>query len=133
MRLHQLKITRQLALLTGILLLLGADHSPQDNLEIPDLSRRINAFTIDLLKNQAASADAPANAIISPQSLFHGMAMSYIASGGDTRKELARALHFPDDNKPLLKELTHLRTKLKTRNPRRNAPFTPTTPQQGTA
>lgn len=38
--------------------------------------------------------------------------MSYIASDGDTRKELKNVFHFPDDNETLLNELTALRKQL---------------------
>lgn len=63
---------------------------------------------MDLLKQHSGGKDLPANTILSPQSIFHGLAMSYIASGGDTRKELARAFHFPEENGALLKEIKGL-------------------------
>jgi serpin B len=91
---------------------LGARSSPEADPEIPDISKRINAFTIDLLKYCAGVRNAPATTILSAQSIFHSLAMSYIASGGETRKELAEVFHFPDDNEELLKDLAKLRRQL---------------------
>ena len=96
----------------GLLLLLGAGPSAKIDPEIPDISRRINEFTMDLLKHDADSKNAPSNTILSPQSIFHGLAMSYIASGGETGKELADVCHFPDNKKLLLQSLTDLRKQL---------------------
>jgi len=92
--------------------LLGADRGGEADFPVPEISKRINAFSLDLLRQIAGATDAPANAILSPQSVFHGLAMSYIASGGETRKELAAALHFPDDNGKLLRDLSKLRGQL---------------------
>jgi serpin B len=39
--------------------------------------------------------------------------MSYIASGGDTRKELQQVFHFPEKNEELLKDLAALRKQLR--------------------
>ena len=38
--------------------------------------------------------------------------MSYVASGGETRNEFARVLHFPNDNQKLMKDLAGLRREL---------------------
>lgn len=78
--------------------------------EIPDLSKRINDFTLDLLTHAVSGSEG--NGILSPQGIFHGLAMSYVASGGDTREELAAAVHFPDDNDQLLKDLQALRKQI---------------------
>lgn len=89
---RQLVTTWRVALRVGVvLLLLGASASWETDSEAPGISRRINAFTLDLLKHRAANGNLPPNAILSPQSLFHGLAISYIASGGETRKELHQA------------------------------------------
>ena len=79
---------------------------------IPEISDHINAFTLDLLKHYADGAEANDNAILSPQSVYCGLAISYVASGGETRKELARVLHFPADDRKLMKELGDLRRQL---------------------
>lgn len=92
-----------------LLPLLGSMPAPRGGSDIPDISARINEFTVDLLKHSAQSTNAPDNTVLSAQSIFQGMAMSYIASGGETRKELAEVLHFPDDNDKLIEELSSLR------------------------
>ena len=61
-----------------------------------------------MLKRYAEGDKAEQNAILSPQGIFHGLAMSYVASGGQTRKELASVLHFPDDDQKLIKDLADL-------------------------
>lgn len=94
-----------------LLLFLGAGYQETD-LEIPDISKRINEFTIDLLKHNARAKDMPLNMILSPQSIFYGLAMSYVASEGETREELAQAFRFPDDNKQVLKDLADLHKQL---------------------
>ena len=90
----------------------GFRPAQSPNVKIPEISERINAFTLDLLKRYAQGDAAEQNAILSPQCIFHGLAMSYVASGGETRKELARTLHFPDDDQKLMKDLANLRRDL---------------------
>jgi serpin B len=99
-----------------LFLILGAERSSPTNPEpeLPDISARINAFTLALLRQHAATGDPPANAVLSAQSIFHGLAMTYVASGTDTRKELAEVLGFPDDNEQLLRDLACLRRQLQT-------------------
>lgn len=77
--------------------------------EIPDISKRINSFTMDWMRQCSKDPEASANTIVSPQSIFHCLAMSYIASGGNTRSELAQVLHYPTDNSVLVKDLASLR------------------------
>ena len=96
----------------SILVFPGAKSTPEHDTEIPEISRQINEFTLNLLKHNAGIPNAPANTILSPQSIFHGLAMSYIASGGNTRNELAGICHFPDDNRKLNKDLVDLRRQL---------------------
>jgi serine protease inhibitor len=96
----------------GLFLLLGASPPPPGGAEISELGKRINAFTFDVLRQSARGEDAASNAVLSPQSIYHGLAMNYIASGGETRKELAEACHFPEDNRELLEGLTELRGQL---------------------
>ncbi len=103
---------RAAAYTTAVLLLLGATPSRQSRTAAPGISKRINAFAIDLLKQCAGAESAPPNTILSPQSVFHGLAMGYVASGGRTRQQLARALHFPQDDARLLADLTSLRQQL---------------------
>ena len=113
MRLSPFKtVSRTLLIAAMLLMALGANSSDQIAIEIPDISQRINSFTMDLLKQYAGATNLPSNTILSPQSIFHGMAMSYVASGGDTRNELAKVFHFPKDNDALLKGLAGLRQQL---------------------
>jgi len=93
--------------------LLGAGPQTPGDAVIPDISNRINEFTFDLLRYHAATLQADENTILSPQSIFHGMAMSYVASGGETRKELARVFHYPDNDAKLMKDLTNIRLQLR--------------------
>ena len=85
MKTNQVKYLRTIVLLVllGVPLLQGIDS------DVPEFSKRINEFTADLLKYHVQSADAQKNIVISAQSIFHGLAMSYIASSGTTRQELA--------------------------------------------
>lgn len=96
----------------AVIVALGAGEPVVQPPEIPEVSRRINAFTFDLLHRHAARTNAPANAVLSAQSIYHGLAMSYVASGGKTRAELSRAVGFPLDHVGLLKDLKKLREDL---------------------
>jgi serpin B len=80
-----------------------------ESFEVPEYSARINEFTINLVKHYGYGSDAPKNTILSPQSIYHGLAMSYIASAGITRQEMAHVIHFPEDNEQLLEDLLNLR------------------------
>jgi len=113
MRASKLKTLCQPLLPVVVLVLLGASGEQENAPQIPDIGQRINSFTMDLLKHQAGAKDHPANTILSPQSIFHGMAMGFIASGGDTRKELAEVFHFPEKNEELIKDLAELRQQLR--------------------
>lgn len=114
MKASKLKTVCQPLLLVVVLILMGASGAQESTPKIPEISQRINSFTMDLLKQQVAAKEHPANIILSPQSIFHGLAMSYIASGGNTRKELAGVFHFPEKNEELLKDLAGLRKQLLT-------------------
>jgi len=96
-----------------VLVSLGASTSEKNDPTIPDISKRINAFTLDLLKHHAGVKEQPANTVLSPQSIFHGLAMSYIASGGDTREEMGKVIHLPKNSEELLKDLVGLRQQLR--------------------
>ncbi len=112
MRLSRFRALCKLMLPAVALFVLGASTPEKSDPAIPDISERVNAFTTDLLKHHARVKDLPANTVLSPQSVFHGLALGYIASGGDTRKELARVFHFPEKNEELLKDLADLRQQL---------------------
>ena len=110
MKLTQFKTPwRAFVLLAMMFMVLAADRSDKLDSQIPDISQRINTFTMELLKQHSGAKNIPANTILSPQSIFHGLAMSYIASAGETREELAKVVHFPKENGVLLKDLERLR------------------------
>ncbi len=102
------RLCRAVLLTVMLFMVLGAHRSSQMDSQVPDISQRINSFTLDLLKYHAEGKDFPENSILSPQSIFHGLALSYIASGGDTRKELGAVFHFPEKNEQLFKDLAGL-------------------------
>jgi serpin B len=77
---------------------------------VPALSGRINSFTFDFLKQEAAYGGQ--NEVVSPMSIFCGLAMSYVASGGDTRSALARVAHYPGNNETLVHDLAGLQREI---------------------
>lgn len=90
----------------------GETRKPRTAPEIPEMVQAINDFTFALLKLHVSNDNAPANEILSAQSVFHGLAISYIASGGATRAELASVFGFPDDDERLMADLAALRKQL---------------------
>jgi serpin B len=69
----------------------------------------INALATDLLK-QIAKSDA--NALFSPYSIQSGLAMAYAGADGVTRKEMAKVLHYPEDDAALHQSFAALRKTL---------------------
>jgi len=106
------KMYRTLLFTCLLLMVLGVDRGGEVTSEIPDVSQRINAFTIDLLRHLVGETGFQDNVIVSPQGIFHSLAISYVASAGETRKELGTVLHFPAENQDLLKDLAGLRQQL---------------------
>lgn len=110
------EVIRRLAVAVAALLpILGATsvEAPAVVAKVPELSREINTFTVAMLRQYAAQKDAGPNAVLSPQSAYHGLAMSYVASGGKTRQELADACRFPlADDAGFMKQLAALRQDL---------------------
>lgn len=99
-------------LIFTLFLLVDFNSANTDEYSISEISRNINAFTLDFLNN-LPKEKFQNNLIVSPQSVYHGLAMSYIASDGKTRKELAKAFHFSEDNEQLIEQLTNLRKQFK--------------------
>ncbi len=112
---------RGLALAAAVMMVTGVGTVEEMDARIPEASQRINAFTIEMLKHQARGGRVPENLICSPQSIYHGLAMSYVASGGRTRSELAKVLHFPEDDRVLLEDLGKLRKDLQRSGNRRGS------------
>lgn len=71
------------------------------------IAKDINAFTWKYVKRLAENP-VDDNGVISPQSIYHCLAMSYIASGGQTRRQLADVIGFPQSNTPLLDDMKKL-------------------------
>lgn len=107
----------KLYLLLFLLLLFGI--GARDDVEvaenIPDISNKINQFSFQYLKHACKEAGGK-NTILSPQSIYHCLAMSYVASGGNTRKELKDIIHFPGKNDELIKNLSELREQFRKAN-----------------
>ncbi len=77
-----------------------------------ETAQAINAFTFDFLR-QVPPELFEKNTVLSPQSIFHNYAMSFVGSAGKTREELAQAFHFPPDENLLLTQLTAIRAQVK--------------------
>src|ERR1041385_8090497 len=69
----------------------------------------INALGIDLL-HRTGKADE--NALISPYSIQSALAMTYAGADGATRDEMARALHYPEDEAEVHRSFKALRKAL---------------------
>ena len=76
----------------------GAESAPA--------SAAINALGLDLLRQTATPA---ANALLSPYSIQSALAMTYAGADGDTRAEMARVLHYPEDEAGLHRSFAALR------------------------
>jgi serpin B len=112
MKARKFALVGRCAMVVAAFLLLGAGTAELEQNHIPQTSQAINEFTLALLKRLAANNQVPANTILSAQSVYHGLVMSYIASGGDTRAELARVCGYPADNQRLVAELAAIRRQL---------------------
>jgi serpin B len=69
----------------------------------------VNALGLDLL---AKGGGANANALLSPYSIQCALAMTFAGAAGETRTEMARVLHYQEDEKALHKSFTHLQQAL---------------------
>ena len=61
-------------------------------------AQAINALAIDLL---AKGTEANTNALLSPYSIQTALAMTFAGAAADTRTQMAKALHYPDDETAL--------------------------------
>jgi serpin B len=57
-------------------------------------AQSVNALGLDLL---AKGTEADANALLSPYSIQSALAMTYAGAAGDTRTQMAKTLHYPED------------------------------------
>ena len=69
----------------------------------------INALGVDLLRQ---SVKPGANALLSPYSIQNALAMTYAGADGDTRTEMLRVLHYPDDDAEVHRSFAALRKSL---------------------
>jgi serpin B len=65
-----------------------------------------NQFAIDLHRQLATDDE---NICISPYSIQNALAMAFAGAAGETKTEMARALHFPDDTDAVLTSFAALR------------------------
>ena len=70
---------------------LGSGPARPKNVVIPEISNRVNAFTLDLLKHYADGADAKDNAILSPQSVFCGLAATRARTASEANPVFQKA------------------------------------------
>lgn len=68
-----------------------------------------NALGLELL---IKGTQPDANALLSPYSIQSALAMTYAGAAGDTRAEMARVLHYPEDEAALHASFAALRTRL---------------------
>lgn len=70
------RVLRRVAVGLAILLpLLGATSVEEPLAKVPELSRQINTFSVAMLRQYAGRRGGAPNAILSPQSVYHGLAM----------------------------------------------------------
>jgi serpin B len=76
-----------------------------------DVATATNQVGLDLYRQLAA--DSPdANLALSPYSIESALALAYAGADGQTRMEMARVLHFPQDDQPLQAAFASLRGSL---------------------
>ena len=69
----------------------------------------INALGIELLQRTGSPG---ANALLSPYSIQSALVMAYAGAEGDTRLQMAKVLHYPDDNAEVNNSFAALRKAL---------------------
>ena len=69
----------------------------------------VNALGLDLLTKGTGAGE---NALLSPYSIQAALAMTYAGAAGETRTQMAKALHFPADERVLDSSFAALRTAL---------------------
>lgn len=72
-------------------------------------AQAVNALGLDLL---AKGTDANANALLSPYSIQSALAMTYAGAAGETRTQMAKVLHYPEDETALHQSFTALQKAL---------------------
>src|SRR5882762_4342629 len=104
------RLLRAAQVLTAFLLTMGRFQS---SLGAPVTTEpgaaAVNALGIDLLK-KACRPDS--NALLSPYSIQTALAMAYAGADGVTREEMAKVLHYPNDEAALHQSFAALRKEL---------------------
>lgn len=72
-----------------------------------EIAKGINTFSWNYLK-ELGNGPIADNGVASPQSIYQCVGMSYIASGGGTRKQLAAVVGLPESNATLLADARKL-------------------------
>ena len=71
----------------------------------------VNALGVDLLAHVAKPNE---NALLSPYSIQSALAMTYAGAAGETKAEMAKVLHYPDDEAALHRSFADFRRELET-------------------
>ncbi len=69
-------------------------------------SNNANEFAIDIYKKLAQTSDN--NIFFSPTSISMALGMTYAGANGETKQQMAKALHFPTDDKNFHKQMGNL-------------------------
>ncbi len=104
-------VVRGICIAGVILFLVGAGQVEEESDFVWLVRPResINAFTLAFARQYGMQPRVADNVILSPQSLFHGLAMSYLGADGETREELRSVVGFPQDDAVLLDLLGSIR------------------------
>lgn len=110
---HTMKSPTSPAPLSLALLLAAAPAARSQDSALPAdhqlAAHTLNALGIDLLREGTSKWN---NALLSPYSLQTALAMAYAGADGETRREMAAVLHYPEDEAALHTSMARLRQAL---------------------
>lgn len=95
--------------MTAISCKLPAADGPAANPDPKIASTAVNALGLELLAKGTAANE---NALLSPYSLQSALAMTYAGAAGKTLAEMAKVLHYPEDEAALHRSFAEIRTRL---------------------
>src|SRR4029450_7284109 len=87
---------------------LGAQEGSEPVGALP-ATQAINATGLDLLRSGTTTG---ANALLSPYSIQVALAMTFAGAAGETRAEMAKVLHYPDNEEALHQGMAGLQKEL---------------------